>query len=294
MSSQTAPNDVLSYTAFISVAIHAVVILGVTFKLPDLAKLENTDNTLDVVLINQSNNERDENAQTVSTNDNAGGGTQDKEAESPLPFKPVDPSPIDAVTKSAQAETKAVQETKLLSGDAIKIAKTLVSEQKLENRNEEKGSDLLTTKSKRQLERERLIAKITQSQVEYQKRPKRTFLSPSTKQHDAAKYLNEWRQQVEHVGNANYPEQARQKNLSGSLVVDVAINPNGTINAIKVLTPSKHKLLNDAALRIIRDSAPFKSFPDVLRKNTDILHITRAFHFLGDNRLTSSDASSQR
>lgn len=294
MSTQTASNDVLSYTAFISAVIHAVVILGVTFKLPEIAKLENTDNTLDVVLINQSNNERDETADTVSTNDNAGGGSQDKEAETPMPFKAVDPSPIDAVTKSAQAQTKSVQQDKLISGDAIKIAKNVVSEQKLENKRIDQGTDLLSTKSKRQLERERLIAKITQSQVEYQKRPKRTFLSPSTKQHDAAKYLNDWRQSVEEVGNINYPEQARKKNLAGSLVVDVAINPNGTINAIKILTPSKHKILNDAALRIIRESAPFKSFPDILRKNTDILHITRAFHFLGDNRLTSSDASSQR
>jgi len=294
MSSHTAQNDVLSYTAFISAIIHAVVILGITFKLPELAKLENTDNTLDVVLINQSNNERNENAETVSTNDNAGGGTQDKEAETPLPFKAVDPSPIDAVTKSAQAQTKAVQQNKLISGDSIKIAKQVVSEQKLENRQADQGNELLTTKSKRQLERERLIAKITQSQIEYQKRPKRTFLSPSTKQHDAARYLNDWRKQVEYVGNSNYPKQARDKNLAGSLVVDVAINPNGTINAIKILTPSKHKLLNDAALRIIRESAPFKSFPEILKKDTDILHITRAFHFLGDNRLTSSDASSVR
>ena len=76
------------------------------------------------------------------------------------------------------------------------------------------------------------------------------------------------------------------------MIIDVAINQDGTIYSIKLLTPSPHKLLNDAAIRFVRDASPYDAFPDELKKTSDIIHITRSFHFLGNNRLTSSDASS--
>lgn len=81
--------DLLSITAFFSALLHAVFILGISFKLPDIAARANTDNTLDVVLLNQNNNEEPDEAETVSTRNNLGGGTDDKEASTPEVYKPV-------------------------------------------------------------------------------------------------------------------------------------------------------------------------------------------------------------
>jgi len=228
-----ANRDLLNVTAFVSALLHAVVILGVSFKLPDLAARSNTDNTLDVVLLNSTNNETPEKSELVSSTNNAGGGRDDKEASSPLPYIPVDPSQIQTVIKTA---------------------------------NQQPNNTVLP---------DQFIA----------------FLSPTTTAHDAAKYLADWKRQVVTIGNANYPIKAKAEKLTGTLILTVEINRNGTINALHIKNPSRHKLLNDTALRFVRDASPFASFPDSdYFSKIDILVITRAFHFLPGNRITSAAA----
>lgn len=284
--------DLISVTAFLSAVLHAVVILGVGFKLPDFAALKNTDHTLDVVLINAPNNETPDEAETISTNDNLGGGEDHAEATSPMPWKPVAPSEIEVVTKSAEQTEQQTANDNLILGNGIKIEDNQSTQAQLENpKQDSDGKDIITTKSKRQLERERLIAKLSKDWNNYQKRPKRAFLSPSTSKHGAAKYLNDWRKKVEAVGNANYPAKAKAKSLSGSMIIDVSIHQDGRIERIDIRVPSPHKLLNDAAIRFIRDAAPYDVFPDELKKEYDIIHITRSYHFLTNNRLISNDAS---
>ncbi len=289
-------NDLLSLTAFVSALCHAVIILGISFKLPDIANVENTDNTLDVVLINNANNETPEEAETVSVTDNEGGGLDELEATSPLPYKPVNVAPIESIKLTADQETQtslAPDELITASSSEISIAPERPEDTRLKVEEQQTGDDKITTKSVRQLERERLIAKLQESWQNYQQKPRKEFLSPSTKQNEAAEYLEAWRKKVEQVGNANYPIQAKANALSGSLILSVELNRNGTISTITVIKPAPHKILNDAALRFVRDASPYASFPDQIDPRTDILVITRAFHFLGNNRLTSTDASSQ-
>jgi protein TonB len=92
--------------------------------------------------------------------------------------------------------------------------------------------------------------------------------------------MEAWRAKVERVGNLNYPDDARKRQLSGSLILDVALNPDGSVNQITVRQSSGHKILDDAADRIVRLAAPFAPFPDDIRAETDILHITRTWQFL--------------
>lgn len=282
-------SDVFGVTAFFSAMLHAVIILGISFKLPEIANLENTDNTLDVVLINMPNNEKPTHAETVSTHDNLGGGEQEEEASAPTPWKVTD-SQVESIALVAEQTESSPANEKIIQGDGIQASLSTPTEEK--EKIKEPGKAKITTRTQRQLEKERLIAKMNERWQKYQKRPRRTYLSPTTKQHDAAEYLDRWRKKVEAVGNASYPQQAKTDNLSGSLIIDVAINRDGTIDEIKVLTPSKYKLLNDAAVRFVRMASPYDAFPDSLKKTSDIIHITRAFHFLGSHRLSSSDASS--
>lgn len=290
-------NDLLSLTAFVSALCHAVIILGVSFKLPDIAQVDNTDNTLDVVLINNSNNETPDDAETISTADNEGGGLDDQEATSPLPFEPVDISPIESIKLTAQQELQtSIEPDNLVTqiDSDVKIKPIEVEKTKIEAEATSSGEDKISTKSARKLEQERLLAKIQQNWQDYQKRPRKEFLSPSTKQNEAAQYLDEWRKRVERTGNTNYPIEAKADNLSGTIIISVELNRNGTLSSVNIVRPSKHKTLNDAAVRIIRDSSPFESFPEEFAPTKQIMVITRAFHFLANNQLTSSDASSQR
>lgn len=293
----TSNHDLLNITAFFSVLFHAVVILGISFKLPDTASIENKDNTLDVVLINSSNDVAPDDAELVSSSDNQGGGKDEKEAESPLPYKAVDAEVIESIKLTAEQQpvTSLAPDQLITSDDAVvKIESKPQQETKLEAKQEQTGVDKITTKSERQLEKERLIAKLSKDWKDYQKRPVILFLSPATAKNIAAKYLDDWRKKVETVGNANYPVRANVLKLTGSVNITVHINRNGTIDSVKITKYSEHKLLNDSALRFVRDASPYQSFTDDIAPDKDVIAISRSFHFLGNSQLTTTDASFSR
>ena len=86
------------------------------------------------------------------------------------------------------------------------------------------------------------------------------------------------------MGNVNYP---KDLNVYGSLRLLVAINADGTVNRVKVLKSSGYKALDDAALRIVRQAAPFQRFPQEIRSDTDILEIIRTWKFEKGDYLSS-------
>ncbi len=65
----------------------------------------------------------------------------------------------------------------------------------------------------------------------------------------------------------------------------MAVQADGSIKDIRVLHSSGEKVLDKAAIRIVRLSAPFAPFPRDIRAETDILDITRTWQFLSSNRL---------
>ena len=93
---------------------------------------------------------------------------------------------------------------------------------------------------------------------------------------------------ITRIGNLNYPEEATRRNITGSLLLDVAINTDGSLNSLTLLRSSGSKVLDDAAMRIVKLAAPFAQFPDELRSDTDVLHITRTWEFLDSHRLDAS------
>ena len=127
-----------------------------------------------------------------------------------------------------------------------------------------------------------LSAEIRRKMESKAQRPKRKFISASTQEFKYAAYMEAWRAKVERVGNLNYPDDARRNRLSGSLILDVALNPDGSINEIIVRKPSGHKILDDAAIRIVELAAPYTAFPDNFRDEVDILHITRTWRFINN------------
>ena len=137
------------------------------------------------------------------------------------------------------------------------------------------------------VEIDRLEALIAKQQDDYQKRPKRTFIGARTKEYRFAMYVEAWRQKVERVGNLNYPEAARTQKLYGQLQLTVSIKADGSIEEIKINRSSGQKVLDDAAKRIVELSAPFAYFPADIKKDTDILSITRTWTFTQDDALST-------
>lgn len=268
--------------------LHAVVILGIGFNASKFLSKNNIDNTLDVVIVNKSNEVEPDEAELVSQANNLGGGIAEIDASSPVPFKQVNPSPEQQLALKATIETSIEK----LSADVLTVQgknefSTLVEEKKKQITTE-KTNHKINTQQQLQLEKKRLAAKISQRWNEYQKRPKREFYSPTTKQSDSAAYVRAWQRKVERIGTANFPEEIRRKKLNGVLIVDVAINEDGTIRKINVIQSSGNKLLDDTTVRFIRMASPYRPFSRKMKKRIDIIHITRAYYLSGDKLVSES------
>ena len=99
--------------------------------------------------------------------------------------------------------------------------------------------------------------------------------------------MDAWRRRVEHIGNRNYPDEATRRGLSGSLLLEVAVNPDGTVESITLRRSSGHAVLDDAAIRIVRLAAPFAKFPPGVAREVDVLHIERTWRFHSGNGFSS-------
>ncbi|QBQ54034.1 TonB family protein [Nitrosococcus wardiae] len=113
----------------------------------------------------------------------------------------------------------------------------------------------------------------------YANQPRKRHIDSNTKQYAATAYLDAWRKKIERVGKMNYPEEAKRQGLSGSLILVVDLNVDGSVANILVRRSSGYQILDEAAIRIVRLAAPFAKVPENLLQGHDILSITRTWQF---------------
>ena len=93
-----------------------------------------------------------------------------------------------------------------------------------------------------------------------------------------AYYLDAWRRKVERIGQINYPQEARERQLYGTLRLLVSIEPDGALRDVRLLASSGHDVLDEAAIRIVRLAAPFAPFPPAMEE-LELLEIDRTWRF---------------
>ncbi|MBU3694394.1 MAG: TonB family protein [Rhodocyclaceae bacterium] len=136
----------------------------------------------------------------------------------------------------------------------------------------------------------RLETEIARDAESYQRRPRRKVFGATAVGVNYARYVEDWRLKVEGIGNLNYPQKAREQNLSGTLQVLVALRADGSVERIELLRSSGHDILDAAAERIVMLGAPYAPFPESLSRDTDILEIVRTWTFSRDQRLHAESA----
>ncbi len=276
-------NDRLGVSVFGSFLVHMVVILGVTFSLPRLRDMPGLP-TLEITLVQTASDKRTLDPEFLAQANQEGGGDSDAPeiAKNPLPVREISPVNRDFPTfqsfprKRVQSEREM---TALLSQEAarkIKAREAKPDKKELQLLPPNLG---LMAPAEILQERARLNAEISRTWQEYQKRPRHKFLNARTQEYKYAAYMDAWRAKVESVGNLNYPSEAKRRHLTGNLLLDVALNADGSINGISIRRSSGQQLLDDAAIRIVELSAPFAPFPSEIRADLDVLHITRTWKF---------------
>jgi protein TonB len=271
-----------------SIALHVVVVAGVSFTMPDKNPPGNLQQPLEVVLVNAKSTTKPAHPDALAQANLDGGGNTDapRRAKSPLPVTREDKQAVDPTLAARHAE-ELEQEARQLMTQAkpqaqVESAPPLAPPQS-EARAEPNTTDLM----QRSLEIARLEAQISKDWDSYQKRPRRRFIGARTQEFRFARYIEDWRLKIERVGELNYPQAARDQKVYGSLVVTVAIKADGALEKVEINRSSGRKILDEAALQIVRLAAPFSPFPGDISRDTDILHITRTWMFTRSDQLVT-------
>lgn len=139
--------------------------------------------------------------------------------------------------------------------------------------------------SSRNYEIARLTASLEARTAAYANRLRRKSVSASTREFRYASYLGAWARKVERIGNLNYPQAAKDQQLSGSLILHVAVRADGSVESVRVVRSSGYDLLDRAAIRIVELAGPYAPFPPDIAAETDVLDIVRTWQFLRGGRL---------
>jgi len=284
LAAMDPPRRHLTLALGASLLIHAVV-LSIHFKLPEALDRARAQ-ALDVILVNSRHAAKPEKAQAkAQANLDAGGNTEAPvRARTPLPPTRQSQPGTDLVAAQQRvAELERRQREMMTQSGPSRVARVDADQPPQPVEPVFTGRDLAT--SARAMVRQE--AEIARSIEEYNQRPKRKFIGARAEEYRFAQYVEDWRQKVERVGNLNYPEAARGK-LYGNLVLTVAIRSDGSLERVELNRSSGHKLLDEAALRIVRLAAPFAAFPDNVRRDTDILEITCTWSFTGADQIQAN------
>ncbi|MCU7809791.1 MAG: energy transducer TonB [Candidatus Thiodiazotropha sp. (ex Notomyrtea botanica)] len=274
--------DRLGVTLMVAAAFHAFVILGITFKPFDRGRPDFRQQSLEIMVVNQPAEAppEDEKPDFLAQTSQLGSG---EEREPVKPQLKQTPEPMPLPQQIQPSPPQPLQQERPQLTTQVSPVQTEI-EPPPEAATPPSASQLLASKN---MEIARLTAELQRKTQAYAKMPKRKAISASTKEYKYAAYLDAWRRKVERIGNLNYPDQAKRDRLYGNLVLHVAVKSDGSVERIRVLHSSGHKILDDAAMRIVRMSAPFSPFPVEISKETDILDITRTWQFLRSGRLGS-------
>ena len=270
----------------LSLALHAIA-LSVHFKLPEYIRDKYASLPLEVVLVNSKTKSRPSKADLLAQANLDGGGNTDenRRAKTPLPvLKEAEPG-ADAKHAARRVQELESQQQKIMTQLQARAAAAAVEQRKTAPavdapQPQVSGRDLATNA----LAIARLEAQITRQIEEYQKRPVRKFIGSSAQEYRFAQYVEDWRLKVERIGNLNYPDGARGR-VYGSLVLMVSIKADGSLDGIEVMRSSGHQILDRAAERIVRMASPYAGFPTSIKRDTDILVITRTWTFAPGDRL---------
>lgn len=276
------------FTVFLSACIHAIIILGVGFTyLEELS----SEPALEITMAQYRSEIAPDDADFLAQENQIGSGVLDETAAPSTPF-------VSDFQDDAIREVVPLPQTPEIVNDIetqdVAVISTFQDDDQIRQQLEElePEQDRLIADEPSPEELTLAIASL-QAQLdirrqEYAKRPRRyTISSASTlKSHDAL-YLDNWRRRIEAVGNLNYPEEARRRQLYGSLRLLVALLPDGKVLDIQILQSSGHRILDQSAIEIVNLAAPFQPFPEAMREEADILEIIRTWRFHEGNALTS-------
>jgi len=285
---QTLAQDRLGFAFCVALAAHAAIILGVSFDRQDRSLAASK---LEITLAQHRSKSAPDEADYLAQSNQLGSGTLEQAAMlTTRQQADFHDTVINKVSQQrAQAPPRHQTHSAVISVSTVANSPLKTALQAPEVAIEQlqrqlSGNQILY---QRTLEIASLEAKLDMQRHAYAKRPRiRRLTSVASKEADDALYLHNWRSKIEAIGNQHYPAKARARQLYGDLRMVVSLLPNGEVLSVKILKSSGHKLLDQAAIRIVHLAAPYEQFPAKMRSVVDVLEIIRTWRF-HNNALSS-------
>ena len=281
-------NGPLTVALAVSLVFHSILLL-ITFSYPE-AFHKQAPTPIEVVLVNSKSASRPVKADALAQADLDGGGNTQaaRRAKTNLPALPDMPADAELSLASKRVQQLEAEAHHLLAhikpGQAAIHSKTLPVEQVMPS-----NAPALADLPNDSLTIARLEAQIAREWQAYQELPKRKFVGSRTQSAVEAQYLDAWRQRIERVGTANFPAEAKRQGMFATVMVTVAIRADGSVEKVEIDRSSGSSVLDAAVERIVQLAGPFEPFPAPLRKEADILHITRNWAFTRTDLLLTAD-----
>ena len=119
--------------------------------------------------------------------------------------------------------------------------------------------------------------------------PRELVTSVNTRESKVAPYVDRWKRKIEAVGVKYFPEQGLIDGITGSPTLEVVISASGQLQEVIVRQSSGSRILDQAALEILRRAAPFDPFPEAVRVDYDTMRFAYKWQF--SNTRVQSTAS---
>lgn len=271
----------------ISLLVHALL-LAVRFAAPEPVRFKPVDPGLEVILVNARHEKKPVKAEALAQANLDGGGNADAgRAKSPLPNlkKSEDGDNIKAARRRV-AELEEQQ--KILAQNAKQTPNKAPRTTPQDTPSAAPPTPAAPDDNENARALARAEAEINRQIEDYNKRPRKTQITPSTREVGYAMYYSQLQKRIENIGTLNFPQQNGKK-LYGELVVYIPVFQDGTIydreGGPRVERSSGNPALDEAALRIVRRAAPFGRFPDNMRTSgkDDVWEIITRFKFTRDD-----------
>jgi protein TonB len=264
----------------ISLAVHAVLLV-VRFVDPEGFNRVFQDTPLEVILVNTKTNDKVDKAQAIAQTSMAGGGDADKgRATSPLPPSALT-STGDATEETQRKTIEEMQDQQMLLLGQIK--RQLAAMPPPDPKQPLKNPDAAAREQKRKA-LVKLLAEIEKRINDENARPKKRYISPSTREEIYAIYYDGLRRRIEDKGTQNFPEFAGKK-MYGELTMTVTVNHDGRLLDADVVETSGNLALDRRALTIAKNAGPFGRFSDAMRRKADQIVVVSRFKFTRDETL---------
>lgn len=278
-------NAILALGFALSLVLHGLV-LSIGIRMPDPKPVR--DAGLEVVLVNARHAKPTAEAQVLAQANLDGGGTSEEKVRPKSPLPPQDASKdgsalVEARRRQPQEQVRPEQKVLTRKEAPAVVASERPVVESPTTPELASGLDLLDSAAAIA----RVEAQIDRTLEEYSQRPRKRIIGARAREYRFAQYVEDWRLKIERIGTLNYPEAARGK-LYGSLLLSVTIRADGSLERVQVHRSSGHKVLDDAAVRIVNMAAPYAPFPPDIRKDTDILEISRTWTFTNRDQVRAN------